>query len=253
MKRLTIISLLISCIAISAVAGTYKSLNGKFKIEYPEGWIQIDYNTVDLFLGRSGANRQMFDYEAVFAPQESVPFFEKEYLLLKLDRRDNFGQKQIDSSLARLSALYESQMINKPVGDFVAAARAGSPTYDRRHHIATVLNEVVQADGSVVSNLLMMKYYDGGVASFYFYAPEDMLQENLSVFLTIVKSFDTSMLDTDSTGQEVKVADLENIETVTPDMDEVESNYSPLYIFGPLGFMVIVIVLVLARKKKKSV
>ena len=93
MKSVLAILLIVLGLFAPVLAGTYESLNGKFHIDYPDDWGQIDYNTVDLFLRRAGANQAMYGYEAVFAPKASNPFFAGSYLMLTIEKRDSMNRR----------------------------------------------------------------------------------------------------------------------------------------------------------------
>ena len=53
---------LVALLPGSSTAENYVSLNGEFYITYPEGWYQVDYNTVDYYLFNEEANRESFRY-----------------------------------------------------------------------------------------------------------------------------------------------------------------------------------------------
>ena len=80
----------------TASANNYVSFDGKFFITYPDNWRQIEYNVVDAYLLRFGASQSSLQYEAVFAPGVSDPFFKGSYLILNVDTVGALDQQAID-------------------------------------------------------------------------------------------------------------------------------------------------------------
>ena len=249
MRYLLVILITILCLVTVASGETYQSLNGKFHIEYPDHWEQIDYNTVDLLLQRAGAGRTMFNYEAVFAPSASSPFFSADYLILKLDVRDKLSRNQIDSVLSELNENFDQEIDNSSIDDFLNSDNAAGAAYDRQRKIAAVLSEVVQRDGSLTKNLLMMKFYDNGITSFYFYSPDSLFQQSKNDFLQIVNSFSTEPPKDTASGETVKVADLDGKLT---GQDSEENEDSDTGFWTGVGVAVVLIIIVVARRKRKN-
>ena len=85
-----------------------------------------------------------------------------------------------------------------------------------------------------------MKFYDQGIANFYFYSPDSMYEDSKPIFANIVESFSTENLEAPSTN-EVKVAELE-------DEDDDSSSMLPVWI--SLG--VVLLVVITKRRKKRQ-
>ena len=202
-------------------AKTYVSLSGEFYINHPDDWEQIDFNTVDLFLARSGVEESMYNYDAVFAPSASTPFFSGNYLILTVEKVGELTDRGIDSVLDGFSETFKTGITYVPVDNFVADLKSNAPGYDRDNKVLTVLNDIYQGQEAVKKNLVMLKFYDQGIATFYFYSPDSLFEGGKQVFEDIVASFGTEDLESMIPREEVKVADIEtdaegNLKTEKP-------------------------------------
>ncbi|MCK4572727.1 MAG: hypothetical protein KAU36_00075, partial [candidate division Zixibacteria bacterium] len=130
----------------------------------------------------------------------------------------------------------------------IASLSAGRPKFDQQRKIATVLSEVIQEDGSIVKNLLLMQFYDGGIASFYFYSPDSLFNQSKDSFLDIVTSFSTEALKDTANIQPVEVADLDDNLTGGVSGDETDGSRTILWI----SMVVMVLILIVARSRKRK-
>ena len=111
-----------------------------------------------------------------------------------------------------------------------------------------MLSEVIQEDGSIVKNLLLMQFYDGGIASFYFYSPDSLFNQSKDSFLDIVTSFSTEALKDTANIQPVEVADLDDNLTGGVSGDETDGSRTILWI----SMVVMVLILIVARSRKRK-
>jgi len=208
-KSVLILAALLSVLATAVYANTYVSLKGQFYVNYPDDWEQIDFNTVDLFLTRSGADEEMYNYDAVLAPSASSPFFATDYLIITVEKTGELTQKQIDSVLADYASSFRKGIAFKETDDFLADLKSNAPTYDADKKVMTVLNDIYQGQDIIKRNLILVKFYEHGLASFYFYSPDSLFESSRKVFEDVFASFSTENLEAVMPREEVKVADIE--------------------------------------------
>lgn len=234
MKRsAAIIAALLTVMATTVLASTYVSHMGQFYITYPDDWEQIDYNTVDLFLTRSGAEQQMYDYDAVLAPSTSSPFFAGDYLILTVEKTGELSDEQIDSILADYANTFQKGIVNLTTDEFPADVDSDAPVYDPAKKVITVLNDIYQGQQVIKKNLIMVKFYEHGIASFYFYSPDSLFQASKATFENIFASFSSENLDAAIPPEEVKVADIE-----TDAEGRMKQSRSNIYLY--LAFAVLI-------------
>jgi hypothetical protein len=190
-------------------AKTYLSLSGQFHITYPDDWEQIDFNTVDLFLARSEADPSIYEYDAVLAPSSSSPFFAGDYLILTIDTVGELTSGELDSVLNEFSESFQAGITDLPLSNAMADLKSNAPSYDVESKVITVLNDILLGQETVKKNLVMVKFYEKGVANFYFYSTDSLFETSKHVFQNIVASFSTENLDAALPREDVKVADIE--------------------------------------------
>ena len=208
MKKTVIAILFLASVNLSAE--TYVSFKGGFYFEYPENWIQIDYNTADLFLRRSATDISSMEYEAVFAPAESSPFFAGEYLILKLDTLEWLYEYKEDSIVEAVEASLGQKLLKKSVWDHLADTNSTIPVYDRENKIIFIQSDLTQGIEIIKRSIFIKKMYDKGVAEFYFFAPLETFESSKEVFKNIVMSFSTENVNQALPTEELKVAEFDD-------------------------------------------
>lgn len=203
-----VILLTVLSAATFAADNTYVSFKGGFYFAYPEDWYQVDYNLVDVFLTRNKAERPVMDYEAVFAHTRATPFHAGKYFILTVDTLPEVGKKQIDSVCEILTATFGRGFKYYPVGDLLANLKSGPPSYDPAESLVTIVNQVLDSNRPLKRNIIMMKFFEHGIASFYCYAPDSVFQEAAQTFREIVGTFSTQDLQAVIPKEDVEVADI---------------------------------------------
>ncbi len=246
--RIVTTTLLLMMIGSSVVlAENYVSWSGDFYIALPDDWEQIDYQTVDVFLISNQAGRDVLDYDAVFAPSNSIPFFTGNYLILTVDTVGELTQTQIDSVLNQMRETFGRDIKYYPVADFLSDLKSNAPSYDADKKLTTVVSDIIQ-QGQVTKKLMYMtKFYERGLATFYFYSPDSLFDQSKDIFKDILQSFSTEDIEAAAGQQEVRVADIDSEETTVNKGDE-DSLPIVLYIV-PISIL-IVIIIIAARKKR---
>lgn len=223
----------------NATADTYVSFKGKFYIQYPEDWLQVPYLTADMFFSRKGSDPSALNYEAVFAPQSSSPFFATDYLILTVDTLEWLYDYQIDSVVDEMIKTFGKDMKYFPSWDQPTDLKSNTPVYDKNNKILTVINDVAAGDRIVKKNLMVKKFHDKGIANFYFYSPDSTFEQSKKVFQGIVNSFSTENVNQAVPKEEGKVSE-------TTDKDRL--NFRQMMI--PIGAAFIILMILLARLRK---
>ncbi|MDH4156792.1 MAG: hypothetical protein OEW00_05905 [candidate division Zixibacteria bacterium] len=235
----------------SGAAKNYVSFDGGFYIAVPDSWNQVDYGTVDAYLLRNRAQGTSLQYEATFAPAVSEPFFAGDYLFLNVDTVGELSAADIDSVLSELQEVFGAGVKYAPVGWELTDLKSSSPVYDADKKLVTILNDVVQYDQPLKKNLMVMKFYQRGIASFYFYCFDSTYERSRPVFMAIVESFSTENLEAVIPQEDLKVVDVEGRDIdVHDDTGAAGGNRLLLTILFVLVAAVLVIVVAVRRRKK---
>ncbi|HUV31093.1 MAG TPA: hypothetical protein VMY05_08415 [Acidobacteriota bacterium] len=241
--RLAFASLvLVLIVSSSPAAEVFISFNGKFHFTYPDTWIRADYRTVDYYLQRGGTDPLTFQYDVVLSPHEGARFADDVYLILTVDTVGQLSESQIDSVLSNLGDMFGEEVAYYPVGNFMTNMKSNAPLYDAQTHTAAIVTDILE-DGEVFKkNLLMLKFYEHGIANFYFYSPDSLFEESKQLFADIVTSFSTEEIEASVPVEEVKVADLESRQ------GKKSRGFVPI---GIAVLVVIAAVVILSRRRRK--
>ncbi len=247
--RLTRLGLMLSlvvlslCLAtVSASAETFVSYNGRFHFTYPDTWTQLDYTTAQFYLSR-GDTAQKVEFEAVFCEKNAMVLFEDQYLILTVDTVGNLAPHQIDSVIGSLSTEFKRPIKEVTSDVFLRSYCKDSVVFDRAGKRASVESEVPGDSSGTKINLLVMTFYEQGIANFYFYSPTFKYAANLPLYREMIMSVSTEPLPNATTAEPVKVADIEK-------KPEGSLNY-PL-IFGTPLFIILLVLIVRLRKKRQQ-
>jgi len=232
-------TLIILTAGIPSVAKEYVSFNGKFHITIPDHWHRADYRTVDFHLQQSTDDREVLNYEALFTPVEGGRFADDVYLLLTIDTIGELSTSQVDSILKDLSETFGEGLKYAPMNDYLTSMKSNAPVYDAEHRTVAVLTNISEQDVLVKKNLMVMKFYKNGIASFYFYAPDTLYEKSKPVFASIVSSFSTENLEAALPKEELKVVDLES-----------RRKSRQKYVIPVSAFVVVMIVVIIAVRRR---
>jgi hypothetical protein len=235
--------------SITVSAKNYVSWAGGFYIVIPDDWEQIDYQTVDAFLISNQAGRDVLNYDAVFAPSTSVPFFVGNYLIVTIDTVGQLSETQIDSVLGVMGATFGKNVRYYPVADFLADMKSNAPSYDPEKKLATVVNDIVRRNEVTKKLMLMTKFYEKGLATFYFYSPDSLFEQSKQAVSEIVQSFSTEDLEAAAGRAEVRVADVDVDDDDDPKSDD--GSISPST-WVPFVGIIAVLIAIIAGKRKKA-
>jgi len=240
---------LISCLALltlgllatSASAETFVSYNGRFHFSYPNSWTQIDFTTAQFYLTRGDTARTV-DFEAVFCEKDALVLFQDQYLILTVDTVGDLAPLQIDSVVSGLSTEFKRPVKEVSTDAFLRTYCPDSIIFDRAGKRVSIESEVPGDSSGTKNNLLVMSFYDNGIANFYFYCPSIEYVYNLPVYREMAISVSTEPMPASAPTEPVKVADI-----------ETKSNNSSTYmLFFGVPFILILIALIVRLRTKRQ-
>jgi hypothetical protein len=188
----------------------FVSYRGEFSIQYPDDWKQVEYNVVDAYLAARQVDASAFRYEAVLASADADPFYTGAYVIVTVDTRGGaMSDSQIDSTLNTLARQFGKGIKYSPVGDLLTNVQSETPGYDRAEKMVSIPNRITDRGEAFKRNLVIMKFYDKGIASFYCYAPDSVFDQHVDDFRSIATSLETENYRDKAPREEVRVADVD--------------------------------------------
>jgi len=236
--------------ASTASAANYVSWAGGFYITIPDDWEHIDYQTVDAFLISNQAGPDVLNYDAAFAPRSSRPFFTGNYLILTVDTVGELSRAQIDSVLSLMSATFGEDIKYYPVADFLSDMKSNAPSYDAEKKLITVVNDIMLKDEVTKKLMHMTRFYERGMATFYFYSPDSLFDRSTALFSEIVQSLSTENIEAAAGAGTTRVADIDPDEE-SKSTDDDGSLPVMTYIV-PILVIMITIFAVARKRRRKS-
>lgn len=245
LKKSVLVFVLMAVLSGAASAAPWVSLNGKFLINYPEDWYQVDFRTVDYYLSRGGTTRAVLQYEVALAPKDANPWNAKAYMMLTLDTLLNMTPKEVDSILNNLSSSIDRSVNKSPSSAaYDAVWRPLEVTYWPGQKVASVSLEPKTEQGERTRTQVVIKFYDRGTANFYFYAPDSLWTQYQTVFAGILGSFSTENIEAALPKETHKVASAEEMR----DKPSGKLPKSAIPIGG--GVIVVLIAFLVARRRR---
>lgn len=234
---------------VSAQAGQFVSLNGKFEIMYPDNWRQLDYREVDstLFGGKP------YEYEGAFAPKSSIIFLLGDYLVITVDTVGRYSQHQADSMLSSWGTTLGAAVKKYgPADDFKPVWNPVEVSYWPKTNLASVYTDTKATEGQHVRNQLVIKFYDRGTVNFYFYGPDSTWSTFQPSIASVVNSFSTEDLQKVLSHDKVKVVDAEQLKSRSDGSTASPGLSRSLRIYGTIAILLILIFVIRVALRKKS-
>jgi len=222
----------------TVIADTFVSFNGQFHFSYPDTWMQIDYMTAEYYLTR-GKPDQEIDFEAVFSVKETMVLFQGQYLILTVDTIGSLRPEQIDSVVAVTADEFKRPVKEVSSDAILTASCRDSILFDRTSGLLAIETEVPGDSTGPRINLLVVKFYQRGIANFYFYAPSAEFSLGLPGYRQMVTSFSTENLEAALGRDSVKVA-----------VAKGETGVTRKYLVMFAGLLVIALAILIARVKR---
>lgn len=243
LRRMLLSLPILSCALVSANAANYVSFEGQYTISYPDDWGQVEFQRVDEYLAKLGVDRAAFSYEAVLAPQASPLFYEGTYAIVTLEKVGQLSGTQIDSVLKSIQDSFGQVVVRSPGAGLDSMTSALLPQYDDQIKTLALIMEPQARDVYPKRTLLATRFFEHGIANFYFYAPDSTWAQDRTTFINILSSFSTESPETALPVESLKVVDPKDLQ----ERSESRSR-QPLY-WG--GGAVAIIVILLARKLRR--
>ncbi|MCP4684909.1 MAG: hypothetical protein GY867_05600 [bacterium] len=223
----------------NGLAETFVSYNGGFHISCPDNWEQVDYQTADYYIRQATGN---LNYEAVFAAKDSPSVFEGVYVILTIDTSGSLTQPQIDSAIGVIVQSLGRELKEIKLASLTADLSEEIVGFDSELQTLAAMSDVTEEGGAPRKNVLVQRFYDRGIANFYYYGPDSLLTEGLGSFSEMLTSFSTE--EVGSEDADVKVADLES-------RGSSEST-NDLVLYGGLTVILLCLVMVRIRQRKRK-
>lgn len=234
----SILTLILFIPPSTVFAEEFVSFNGGFHFSYPDTWMQIDYMTAEYYLSNGDPNKEV-DFEAVFSVKETMVLFQGQYLILTVDTIGSLTPLQIDSVVTNMATDFKRPVKEISTDAFLVASCRDSLLFDRANGLLAAETEVPGDKTGPRTNLLVMKFYEHGIANFYFYAPSAEYPLGLLSYRQMVMSFSTKNLEEALGRDTVKVADSDGKTSVTGK-----------YFVMLIGLFVIALAILVARRKR---
>jgi hypothetical protein len=220
---------------------TFISFNGKFYIHFPSRWRQVDYQTVDYYQQQAG---QIMEYEAVFAPPDASPFFQRDYFVLQADTVGPLMGDAIEPFLSMIERNSSVKIDRQESINLSTELVVDGIIYDKSNQVLWSLTQIRDRDNVLKRTLVAEKLYERGIARFIFYTPESEYLSLVPTFTQVVKSFGSENYEAKIPKTEVVVAD-------TTAMNKGK-NSKTSYVLPIAVAAAIIVSIVVAQRKKKS-
>lgn len=210
----------------SAGAANYVNWKAGFWFSIPDGWEKVDYMLVDRFLSLTDTSRDVYGYEAVYAPSSSRMFMEDAYLVVTFDSTGSLTPLASDSLLNTIAKSYGKEVFTAPIVSRMSQLTPGQPIIDRAAKAVSVLTEMAYRPEAKRKLWLYMRLNDRGLVSLYFYSPDSTFARNKSTFDKIMQSLSFDNLREAAGNEQVVFTEVggEKVEAPKTDYsDSVES------------------------------
>lgn len=187
--------MLLLTLAPDLSAENYVNWKGDFWFSLPDDWEKVDYRLVDRFLAYTDTSRDIFNYEAVFAPSASQLFSEDAYLVVTFEPTGPLSQTEADSILEAIAYTYSESVYDAPIVQLMSDLVPGQPKINKAERSISVLSEMAYRPDAMKKLWLFMKLNDKGLISLYFYSPDSTYEKNKPTFNEIVESLSFENLD----------------------------------------------------------
>jgi len=248
--------------AAVAPAENYVNWKGGFWFAVPEGWEKVDYMIVDQLLAMTDTSREVYHYEAVFAPATSKLFIDDAYLVVTFDSTGPLTDRAPDSILDHIARSYMTDISQTPAAGQMSDLAPGRPVIDRVHKAVTVLSEVALRPESRRMLRLYMRLNNIGLVSLYCYNPDSSVTKDRPTFDSIIASLSFENLREAAGSQKVVLTDVGGDKVAAPEGGSGGSPSSGIMGRGLkntlLGAVVVVVagallwILVVAPRMKKD-
>lgn len=254
MKRritITLASLAILALTLNAQAENYVNWGKGYYVSIPEDWRQIERFNVDNFLRFHGNDPTASPYDAFFCPVDATPFYSKAYVFVNAELMEN-SIALADSIRLVMEAEFD-QMVNELAdSSAVTKMKSRKPVYDSKGKTITMVSDMRTGDQDQTM-MLIVKFYNQGIATFYCYTTSEMFDIYRPVFERIRDGFGDEDLDAAAEAEPVKMAKIENASGSSIDGDESSDDSddsSGGAVWVPFIGLAIILVIIISRKRK---
>ncbi len=132
--------------------------------------------------------REVFNYEAVFAPEDSRIFAEEAYLVITFDSTGDLSKREADSILRAIASSYSTEVYDAPLVQLMTDLVPGKPKINLSERSVSILTDMAYRPDAMKKLSLYMRLNDRGLISLYLYSPGSTFADNKKIFNDIVGS-----------------------------------------------------------------
>ena len=251
--KLLAITCLLLVMATGLPAANYVNWKGGFWFSIPDGWEKVDYRIVDNYLRMTDTSRAIYDYEVVYAPDQSLQFLDGPYVVITFDSTGQLSRRQSDSVLNEIVRAYSSDVYDAPIVKSMSDLVPGKPQLDRTKRIVSILSDLAYRPDNPKKLWQYMQINDVGLITFYFYSPDSTFESNKEDFDRIIESLSFENLReaskeqlrfTDIGGDDIEAESIEYADESDEKSGDDDSGSPGLYFLYAGGAIIVLLVII---------
>jgi hypothetical protein len=168
-------------------------------------------------------SREIYGYEAVYAPASNAVFMQDAYLVITFDSLGALSPTSADSILNTIAKTYGKEVFNAPIVNYMTDLTPGQPVVDRAAKAVSVLSEMAFRPEAKRKLWLYMRLNDRGLISLYFYSPDSTFSRNKPIFEKIIKSLSFDNLRQAAGNEQVTFTDVSGEKAQAPKTPSADS------------------------------
>lgn len=244
------------CLGSSALADSaenYVNWGKKYYVTIPDDWRQIERFNVENFLILHDKDPKGIEFDIFLCPKDAEPFYSQAYVFISADQLEN-SASFADSIYAGMGRNFDKLIDEMAKAGPISRMKSREPVYDKSTQTLTQVS-AINAQGQDQVMTLVMKFYDYGIATFYFYTTEDKYESFKDKFKEIADSFSGKDLEKAAAGQKPKIVDVSDINTQanTPGASQPGggSESRPILPWA-IAISLAIVIFIVTRKRRRS-
>lgn len=235
-------------------AGNYVNWGKKYYITIPGDWRQIERSNVESFLQLHGKNPEEVDFDIFLCPKDASPFYSQAYVFISAEQLAN-SVSFADSIYAGMGREFDKLINEAADAGPISRMKSRVPVYDKSTQTITQVSELnTQGQNQIMT--LVMKFYDYGIATFYYYTTADKYEGFKDKFKEISDSFSGEDLEEAAGVDKPNIVDVSDINAQTNTSEAVqiaEEDPGESKVIFPLAITIslAMVALVVIRKRRQ--
>ena len=235
-------------------AENYVNWGKKYYITIPDDWRQIERFNVENFLTLHDKDPKGIDFDIFLCPKDAEPFYSQAYVFISADQLEN-SVSFADSIYAGMGRDFDKLIDEMANVGPISRMKSREPVYDKSTRTITQVSQL-NAQGQDQVMTLVMKFYDFGIATFYFYTTADKYESFKDKFKEIADSFSDKDLEKAADGQKPNIVDMSDInaQANTPGATPATGDSDSRRIFPwAIAISLATVIFIVIRKRRRSV